>query len=111
MNQEEMAVKLAEVEQRSKSNTHRINELAEEIDAVNRLATAVEVMATEQKHQTQAMSKITQRVTDLDKKVDAIERKPKQSCDGIVDKFIGGLVGALAAAAFAGIVYLLTVVA
>lgn len=111
MNQEEMAVKLAEVEQRSKSNTHRINELAEEIDAVNRLATAVEVMATEQKYQTEAMSNIKQSVTDLDKKVDAIERKPGKRWDGIVDKFIGGLVGALAAAAFAGIVYLLTVVA
>ena len=90
MNQEEMAVKLIEVEQRSKSNTHRINELAEEIDAVNRLATAVE---------------------DLDKKGDAIERKPGKRWDGIVDKFIGGIVGALAAAAFAGIVYLLTVAA
>ena len=111
MNQEETAVKLAEVEQRSKSNTHRINELAEEIDAVNRLATAVEVMATEQKHQTEAMANIKQSVTDLDKKVDAIERKPGKRWDGIVDKFIGGLVGALAAAAFAGIVYLLTVVA
>ena len=111
MNQEEMAVKLAEVEQRSKSNTHRINELAEEIDAENRLATAEEVMATEQKHQTEAMSNIKQSVKDLDKKVDAIERKPGKRWDGIVDKFIGGLVGALAAAAFAGIVYLLTVVA
>ena len=111
MNQEEMAVKLAEVEQRSKSNTHRINELAEEIDAVNRLATDEKIMETKQKHQTEAMSNIKQSVTDLDKKVDAIERKPGKRWDGIVDKFIGGLVGALAAAAFAGIVYLLTVVA
>ena len=58
MNQEEMAVKLTEVDARSKSNTHRINELAGQIDAVNRLATAVEVMATEQKHQTTAMAEI-----------------------------------------------------
>ena len=67
MNQEEMAVKLTEVDARSKSNTHRINELAGQIDAVNRLATAVEVMATEQKHQTTAMAEIKADVAKLDK--------------------------------------------
>ena len=36
-----MAVKLTEVDARSKSNTHRINELAGQIDAVNRLATEI----------------------------------------------------------------------
>lgn len=92
-----MAVKLIEVEQRSKSNTHRINELAEEIDAVNRLATAVEVMATEQKHQTEAMSNIKQSVTDLDKKVDAIERKPGKRWDAIVDKAIWAVLAAVIA--------------
>lgn len=111
MNQEEMAVKLAEVDSRSKSNTHRINELSEQIDAVNRLATAVEVMATEQKHQTEAVASIKQSVNDLDAKVEAIEKKPAKRWDGIVEKFTSGLVGALAAAVFAGVIYLLTVAA
>ena len=111
MNQEEMAVKLAEVDSRSKSNTHRINELSEQIDAVNRLATAVEVMATEQKHQTEAVASIKQSVSDLDAKVEAIERKPGKRWDGIVEKFMSGLVGALATAVFAGVIYLLTVAA
>lgn len=111
MNQEEMAMKLAEVEQRSKSNTHRINELAGEIEAVNKLATAVEVMATEQKHQTEAITSLKQSVSDLDNKVDTIEKKPGKRWDGIVDKFVAGMVGALAAAIFAGILYLLQVAA
>ncbi|MDY2977941.1 MAG: hypothetical protein SOR90_10440 [Oscillospiraceae bacterium] len=111
MNQEEMAVKLAEVDSRSKSNTHRINELSEQIDAVNRLATAVEVMATEQKHQTQAVAGIKQSVSDLDAKVEAIEKKPAKRWDGIVEKFVSGLVGAFAAALAAGILYLLVVAA
>uniref|UniRef100_A0AAU8B579 Uncharacterized protein n=1 Tax=Dulem virus 34 TaxID=3145752 RepID=A0AAU8B579_9CAUD len=109
MNQEEMAVRLVEVEQRSKSNTHRINELAGEIEAVNKLATAVEVMASEQKHQTEAITSLKQTVSALDGKVDTIEKKPGKRWDGIVDKFMAGIVGALAAAVFAGAVYLLTV--
>jgi len=106
-----MAVKLAEVDARSKSNTHRLDEMDEKIDTLNRLATAVEVMATEQKHQTETMTEIKTDVTALGKKVDAIEKKPGKRWDGLVDKFLCGLVGALAAALFAGMVYLLTVAA
>ena len=43
MNEQEMAVKLAEVDARSKSNTHRLDEMDEKVDTLNRLATAVEV--------------------------------------------------------------------
>ena len=111
MNQEEMAVKLTEVDARSKSNTHRINELAGQIDAVNRLATAVEVMATEQKNQTHAMAEIKADVAKLDAKVETIEQKPAKRWDGMVEKIIYGIVGALVTALGAGIIYLLTVAA
>lgn len=111
MNQEEMAVKLTEVDARSKSNTHRINELAGQIDAVNRLATAVEVMATEQKNQTTAMAEIKADVAKLDAKVETIEQKPAKRWDGMVEKIIYGIVGALVTALGAGIIYLLTVAA
>ena len=40
--------RLVAVEQRSKSNSHRIDKLEGDFDVLNRLATAVEVMATEQ---------------------------------------------------------------
>lgn len=108
MNQEEMALRLVDVEARSKSNTHRIDELQGQIDAVNRLATAVEVMATKQDAQADKLDEMRNTVNNLDSKVDAIEKKPAKRWDGIVDKFVAGLVGALAAAIFAGIVYLIT---
>lgn len=40
--------KLAEIEARSKSNTHRINDLEEDNRALHTLATSVEVLATKQ---------------------------------------------------------------
>lgn len=109
MNEQEMAVKLAEVDARSKSNTHRLDEMDEKVDTLNRLATAVEVMATEQRHQTETMAEIKTDVTALGTKVDAIEKKPGKRWDGMVDKFLSGLVGAAAALIFAGIVYLVRV--
>ena len=111
MNAEEMAVKLVEVDARSKSNTHRLDDVEEKVDTLQRLTTAVEVMATEQRHQTETMGEIKNDVTALGKKVDAIEKKPGKRWDGMVDKFLYGLVGALATALAGGLYYLLTVAA
>lgn len=110
MSQEEMAVKLAEVDARSKSNTHRLDELGEKVDVLNRLTTAIEVMAAEQKHQGETMAEIKNDVTALDKKVEAIEQKPAKRWDGMVEKVIYGIVGSLVTALGAGLIYLLTVV-
>lgn len=107
MTQEEMAVRLVETEARSKSNTHRLDEMDEKVDTLNRLATAVEVMATEQKHQTETMAEIKTDVNTLGTKVDAIEKKPAKRWDGMVDKVLYGLVGAIVTAMGAGLVYLL----
>ena len=111
MNEQEMAVKLAEVDARSKSNTHRLDEVEGKVDTLQRLTTAVEVMATEQRHQTETMTEIKNDVTALGTKVDAIEKKPGKRWDGMVDKFLYGLVGALATALAGGLFYLLTVAA
>ena len=48
MTQDELIQKLTETEQRSKSNTHRIDELEQDQKALNKLATSVAVMAQEQ---------------------------------------------------------------
>lgn len=94
MTTEELAIKLTEVDSRSKSNTHRINELSGEIEAVNRLARAVEVMATKQ----DAMSDT---LTRLDGRVETLEAKPAKRWGGIVDKLIwlavSGALGFIAA--------------
>ena len=111
MNEQEMAVKLAETEARSKSNTHRLDKIEEDFDALNKLASAMEVMANEQKHQGEAVAEIKNDVTALGTKVDAIEKKPGKRWDGMVDKFLYGLVGVLAGALGAGLLYLLTVAA
>ena len=111
MNEQEMAVKLAEVDARSKSNTHRRNDVEEKVDTLQRLTTAVEVMATEQRHQTETMAEIKEDVTALGTKVDAIEKKPGKKWEGMVEKLFYGVLGVLAAALGAGLIHLLTAAA
>ena len=108
MNAEEMAVRLVEVDARAKSNTHRLDELEDRLDALNKLATAMEVMAKKMEYQAETIKRIEDDVNSVGKKVDAIEKKPGKRWDGMVDKFLYGLVGVLAGALGAGLLYLLT---
>jgi len=97
MNAEDLMGRLVETEQRCRSNTHRLDELAERVDILNRLTTAVEVMAAEQKHQGETMAEIKTDVTALGKKVDVMEKKPGKRWESIVDKAILAVLAAVIA--------------
>ena len=73
--------RLTQVEQRAKSNTHRLEKLEESTEAINRLATSMEVMVSKQEQ-------VAQTVEKLDDKVTALEEKPVKRVDGLVDKII-----------------------
>lgn len=60
-------VKLTETEDRSKSNSHRIDKLEKNFEALNRLASSVEVLANEQKNMYKKIDSIDAKVTDLEK--------------------------------------------
>ena len=111
MNAEEMAVRLVEVDARAKSNTHRLDELEDRLDALNKLATAMEVMDKKMEYQAETIKRIEDDVNSVGKKVDAIEKKPGKRWDGMVEKLFYGALGVLAAALGAGLIHLLTAAA
>lgn len=97
MEHEELMVKLAELDARSKSNTHRLDEMDAKVDTLQRLTTAVEVMAAEQRNQGATMREIKTDVTALGKKVDVIEKKPGKRWDSIVEKAVWAVCAAVLA--------------
>ncbi len=80
--------RLTQVEQRSKSNTHRLEKLEESTEAINRLATSMEVMVSKQEQ-------VAETVEKLDGKVTALEEKPVKRLDGLLDKIIWAVCGAV----------------
>lgn len=80
--------RLAAVEQRAKSNTHRLDKLEESTETLNRLATSMEVMAARQEQ-------VADTVEKLDGKVTALESKPAKRWDGLVDKTLWTVAAAL----------------
>ena len=103
MTLEEMVVKVAEVDQRAKSNTRRLDKMENLTEAVQSLATAVEVMVREQSHQTEAMGRIEDNVNKLSGKVEVLEQKPGKRYDSIVDKIAWLLLGGMIAFVFSQI--------
>lgn len=73
--------RLTEVEERAKSNQHRIERLEGSTEILTRLATSMEVMAEKQE-------RVADAVDELDGKVTALESKPAKRWDDLVGKLI-----------------------
>ena len=73
--------RLAEVEARAKSNTHRLDKLEAVTEAIGRLAASMEVMAQKQE-------RVAETVDKLDGKVTALEQKPVKRVNDLLDKII-----------------------
>ena len=84
--------RLTEVEQRSKSNTNSINELAEWQEAMNELATSEALMPREQKNMRDDLSEVK-------KDVKSLTNLPAKRWNDVVEKLVwlvlGGAVTAL----------------
>lgn len=91
----EFAQKLEAIDARCKSNTHRLDKLEESTEAINRLATSVEVMATKQDAMGVSVDKLVS-------KVDTMEAKPAKRWDSLVDKAMWLVAGAFLTWVLAG---------
>ena len=91
--------KIVEIDQRSKSNTHRINDLEEDNRALHTLATSVEVLATKQ-------DTIESTVQEIKTDVKELKAVPGSKWEELVKAALTAIVGALVgfALAHAGIV-------
>lgn len=89
--------RLAANEEGLKSCKRRLDVVEKQQEAIHDLAASIKVMASEQKHQTETINLVRKDVTRLESKVDVLETKPAKRWDGLVDKAIWGVVGALLA--------------
>lgn len=81
MTNEDVAVALKGLEHEVGSLKHRMSAVEREQEALTKLASAVEVMAAEQRNQSETMKTIQKDVTALGGKVDTLEKKPGRRWD------------------------------
>ena len=85
--EEDVKIKVAELEQQIHSAQQRLEGLERGQEVLNRLATAVEVLATKQDNLDQSLGR-------LNKKLDALEQRPARRWDSLLDKIMLLLAGA-----------------
>ena len=88
MNTEEMIEQIVEVEQRSKSNTKRIDSLERNTEALTDLVIVVKEMNVKQDYTIKKVDKI-------DSRVSKIEEQPAKRWNRIVEKALTVIVGAI----------------
>ena len=82
----EFAERLRGVEERSKSNTHRIDAVEKRQESLDKLVTSVEVLATRQET-------VESDVKEIKGDVKALAEKPGKRWEGIADKLLWLLIG------------------
>lgn len=82
--------KIAEIEARSKSNTHRIDDLEADNKALHQLATSVEVLATKQET-------IEANISEIKDDVKSLKAVPGSKWEALVKTILTALAGGLVA--------------
>lgn len=95
MNEEQIKA-LVECDQRSRRNEKRIDKLEQNYEALNKLTTSVEVLATK-------VDTMNENLNEVRDKVDEQAAKPGKRWESVVEKLIFLVVGAVAAFLFAKI--------
>lgn len=86
---------IALIDARSKSNTHRLDELGDRIDNIEDLTSSVKVLATREE-------RVERDVKEIKRDVKELTTRSGRRWDGLVDKLIAALAGAFIAWILAG---------
>lgn len=89
-NEHDYSAAIAELTQRGKSNTHRLDKLEQRQDALDKLVTSVEVLATRQES-------VEGDVKEIKEDVKGLAARPGKRWDSIVNTLLAALAGAFAA--------------
>jgi predicted nucleic acid-binding Zn-ribbon protein len=90
MDEKDIEHRLTEVEGRSKSNTHRLDEMEKRQDNLDDLASAVKVLAVREET-------VENDVKEIKNDVKSLTSKPGQRWDSLMDKIIWAVAGAVLA--------------
>ena len=96
MTEQELSVKLAETEQRARSNMHRIEKLEQHQKDLNKLVTAVEVLASREKS-------VETDVKEIKADVKTITQKSGRRWDAMIDRVLYVLIGAVLSLLMTGV--------
>ena len=99
--------RLTKVEERSKSNTHQIEDLKPVINEIHTMSKTMVELIGEVKHTNENVSDMNEKIEKIDGKVEEIENRPAKHWSNAKKTFFTSITSSIGTAVAAGILYLL----
>lgn len=99
--------RLTRVEERSKSNTHRLDKLEPVISEIHTMSETMVQLIGEVKHTNDAVDALNEKVGRMDERVDEMERAPADDMRKYRQTAVTAVISAVAGAAATGLIILM----
>lgn len=105
MNEIDIEHRLTEVEQRARSNTHRLEELAPVVKEIHTLSNTMIQLVEEVKHTNETVANLDKKVDKMDSRVDEMESAPGKEWSNIKRTLFSAAAGGIITFLITGLLY------
>ena len=105
MNEVEIEHRITELEQRTKSNTHRLDKLDPIVEEIHTMSNTMVQMVQEIKHTNETVKGLDKKMDHMDHRVDEMEKAPAKKYDRAKDKIFDTVLGVIVGFLIAGLMW------
>lgn len=99
-----MIERLTKAEERTKSNTHRLDKLESIINEIHTLSQTMVKLVEEVRHTNESLDSLEEKVDRMDSRVDEMERAPADEVKEYKKTFVTAIIGTVAGAIATGVI-------
>ena len=107
MNEVEIEHRITEVEQRAKSNSHRLEKLEPIVEEIHTMSNTMVQLVQEVKHTNETVNNLDAKVDRMDSRVDDMERAPAEDMKKYKTTAVTAVISTIAGAIATGIIVLI----
>ena len=107
MNEIDIEHRLTDVENRARSNTHRLDKLEPIVDEIHTMSNTMVQLVQEVKHTNETVNNLDAKVDRMDSRVDAMERAPAEDMKKYRSTVVTAILSTVAGALATGIIALI----
>lgn len=107
MNEIDIEHRLTDVENRARSNTHRLDKLEPIVDEIHTMSNTMVQLVQEVKHTNETVNNLDAKVDRMDRRVDDMERAPAEDVKKYKSTAITAVISTIAGAFATGIIVMI----
>lgn len=107
MDEIELEHRITEIEQRAKSNSHRLDKLEPIVNEIHTMSNTMVQLVQEVKHTNETVNSLDEKVARMDSRVDDMERAPAKDAKKYKTTAITAIISTVAGAFATGLIWLI----